>query len=87
MFGDVALALIDIMGHSGSVPGAIRGDNLLTALENLKAGLAALAAEGVEEAVQDQDDDQPAVSLSQRAVPLIEMLQAAIEAESYLMWE
>ncbi|MDJ0655805.1 MAG: DUF1840 domain-containing protein [Xanthomonadales bacterium] len=85
MFGDVALELIGMMGHSGTVPGAIRGDNLKPALERLRAKLAAVAAQGSADA--DDDDDGPVVTLSQRALPLIEMLQAAIEAESYVMWE
>ena len=41
MFGDVALHLIHLMGHSGSVPGAILAEDVPAALEKLKAALAA----------------------------------------------
>ncbi len=87
MFGDVALELIGMMGHSGTIPGAIRGDNLEPALKRLKTKLAAVADSGKEAARENDPDEEPAVTLSQRAVPLIQMLEAAIEADSYLMWE
>ena len=49
--------------------------------------LAAVADSGKEAARENDPDEEPAVTLSQRAVPLIQMLEAAIEADSYLMWE
>jgi hypothetical protein len=35
----------------------------------------------------DTDDEQPAIGLHTRAVPLVELLQAAIEDETYVRWE
>ena len=58
MFGDVALALLKMMGHSGTVPSAIQ------------------AAE-----------DEPQVSISNRALPLINLLTAAAQAGSDVMWK
>ena len=45
MFGDVAVRLLKMMGHSGTVPSAIRADDVPAALERLKAALAADKAE------------------------------------------
>jgi hypothetical protein len=39
------------------------------------------------EAAGDADDDQPAVSLHTRAVPLVQLLQAAVEEETYVRWD
>ena len=41
MFGDVAVALLKLMGHSATVPGALMPEDILDALERLKAGVAA----------------------------------------------
>ena len=39
MFGDIAKKLIKYMGHSGNVPGAIKAEDLPTALSKLKAAV------------------------------------------------
>lgn len=38
-FADVAKRLLSLMGHSGTIPGAIKSENLPEALERLQAGL------------------------------------------------
>ena len=43
MFGDVGLALIERMGHSPTVPGALASEDVPVALERLRR---AIAAEG-----------------------------------------
>ena len=43
MFGDVAVALLRMMGHSGTVPGALRADEVGPAHERLRTALDALA--------------------------------------------
>src|SRR5690606_27882768 len=40
MFGDVAVKLLRMMGHSGTVPSAILADDVPAALERLKAAIA-----------------------------------------------
>jgi hypothetical protein len=37
MFGDVAIALLKLMGHSGTVPGALMADDVPAALAHLPA--------------------------------------------------
>ena len=89
MFGDVAVRLLKLMGHSGTVPGAILADDIEAALEHLEAAAAVEADEQLpqpDESVQGEDDE-PAVSLAHRALPLIELLRAAAKAKCNLMWD
>jgi hypothetical protein len=87
MFGDVALQMLKMMGHSETVPGAILAEDVQQALERLKAAIKSeqQSPEPVKSA--DDDDDKPVVSLSHRALPLIELLEAAAKAESNVMWD
>ena len=83
LFGDVALQLIHLMGHSGSVPGAILAEDVPAALDQLRAALAAGPAE-----TQGKDsDEEPKVSLNHRALPLIELLSAAAAQGCNVMWD
>jgi hypothetical protein len=89
MFGDVAVRLLKMMGHSGTVPSAIRADDVPAALERLKAALAADKAEEAKSpaAYTDGDDSEEApVSLAHRAFPLIELLDAAATKKCDVMW-
>jgi hypothetical protein len=38
MFGDIAVNLLKLMGHSGTVPGALLAEEVPTALDHLKKG-------------------------------------------------
>jgi len=91
MFGDVALKLIRMMGHSGTVPSALSASDVAPALEQLKDALAAhKAANPDDEAVGDDFQGDPIerpVGLAQRAFPLIELLTAAAAAEQTVMWK
>ena len=85
MFGDDALKLLEAMGFGSAVPGAIAAEDVPRALENLQRVLAELP-EPVEPA-GDADEDRPAVSLHTRAVPLLELLEAAVEENTYISWD
>ena len=85
MFGDVATRLLEMMDYGVSVPGAIIAEDVPQALSNLKRGLESVME--VVEPAGDAEDDQPAVSLHTRAVPLIELLQSAIDDENHVRWE
>jgi hypothetical protein len=87
MFGDVAVRLLKLMGHSGTVPGALLAEDVEAALARLETAVAAdeqLPQTG--ESAQGEDDE-PAVSLPHRALPLIELLRAAAKAKCNLMWD
>jgi Domain of unknown function (DUF1840) len=90
MFGDVAIRLIKLMGHSGTVPGAILAEEVDGALINLKQAIEVeKAAPAGNEASQisEDDSDPPQVSLANRAWPLIELLTAAAAAKCNVMWD
>jgi hypothetical protein len=84
MFGDVALAMLKMMGHSTTVPGAILAADVPAALSKLTA---AIDAEKVTVPVDDQDEDEPVVSMANRALPLIDLLAAAAKADCNVMWQ
>jgi hypothetical protein len=87
MFGDVAIRLIKMMGHSGTVPSAILAEDIPAALARLQAALASDAQSPEAPAAAEGEDEEPAVSLSHRAYSLIEMLKAAIKADCNVMWD
>ena len=85
MFGDVALNMLKLMGHSATVPGALLVEDIPEALQRLEA-----AVEVDRQSPQppaEGEDGEAAVSLSHRALPLIELLKAAIKANRNVMWD
>lgn len=87
MFGDVAVRLLKMMGHSGTVPGAILAEDVQTALDQLLAAVEAEQQLSESEKSEDEDDNEPLVSFSHRALPLIELLEAAAKAKCNVMWD
>ncbi|MDT8281945.1 MAG: DUF1840 domain-containing protein [Gammaproteobacteria bacterium] len=84
MFGDVAVSLLKMMGHSGTVPSAILAADVPAALNRLTAGVEATKAAPI---VEEENEDKPRVSLSHRALPLIELLGAAARDGCDVMWK
>lgn len=82
MFEEVAISLIKKMGHSGTVPSALMPEDIPQALASLQA---AMSVEPEEPA--KSGDDEPVVSLSRRAWPLVKMLEAAIAENCEVMWD
>jgi hypothetical protein len=85
MFGDVALNMLKQMGHSATVPGALLAEDIPEALQRLEA-----AVEVDKQSPQppaEGEDGEAAVSLSHRALPLIELLKAAVKENSNVMWD
>lgn len=87
MFGDVALTLLKMMGHSKTVPGAILAADVPMALNRLKAAIE--NAENVSTPVEKENEDEAErlVSIADRALPLINLLTAAAEAKCNVMWK
>lgn len=83
MFGDVAVTLLKMMGHSGTVPGAILAADVPAALSRLTA---AIDKTRTEISVDDDEEDETQVSLSTRALPLVDLLTAAVQQDSDVMW-
>ncbi len=89
MFGNVALEMIKMMGHSETVPGAITAENVPKALEQIKAAVALEKSKPDPEDVDtdDEDDAEPQVSIATRALPLLELLTAAAKDQCDVMWD
>ncbi len=87
MFGDIAVRLLKLMGHSGTVPSALAAEEVPAALERLKTAVAADKAKPPPEPRPRDDDERPPISLANRALPLIELLEAAAERRDGVMWD
>lgn len=87
MFGEVALNLIKSMGCSGEVPGAIKAEDIPAALARLHAAVSEQESAPAAASQPQDDDAEPHVSLGHRALPLVQMLEAAQAGDSYVMWE
>ena len=87
MFGDVAVRIIRLMGHSGTVPSALLAEDVPAALTRLQAAVAAKGQLPLAEESEHEEDEESAISLSHRALPLVELLKAAAKAECNVMWD
>jgi hypothetical protein len=88
MFGDVALQLIKLMGRRATVPSAIAPEDIPEALKLLQQGIA--TEDDAKKEIDSQDvegEEEEQVSVHNRALPLIELLNAAKEADVPVMWE
>ena len=85
MFGDVAEKMLEMMNFGTVVPGAIDSDDLPEALQNLEQALEKIPQQI--ESVDDEENDQPAVNVHTRAIPLLELLRSAINDKTYVRWE
>lgn len=93
MFGDVAKRMMQTMGREPAEQGILTVEQLPTAIERLKAAIAEdkarLAAMREEDRPQSEPGttgERPFVSLYQRAVPLLELLEWAQKKSKPVMW-
>ena len=87
LFGDVAIHLLKMMGHSGTIPSALDATDVPVALERLEAAMALEGQSPGPGKPSPVEDEEPAVSLHHRALPVIELLKAATKAECHVMWD
>ncbi|PSW59487.1 DUF1840 domain-containing protein [Photobacterium kishitanii] len=92
MFGDMAQSLITMMGFTTKIPGAIRAEDVASALVNLEKNIELAQQQQIshqdkQQAIDDEDEKEPEIGIAVRAVPLIDLLKSAIAAKSYVMWE
>lgn len=89
MFGDIAVRLLKLTGHSGTVPGAIKAEDVPAALARLKEGLGAHGAEPqpAPSLTDEEERQEPPVNLATRAFPLVELLEAAADAHCDVLWD
>lgn len=90
LFGDVAITLLKMAGHSGTVPSALRAADIPATITRLQQALAAIPDEKIDQSRpsdQHDADDPPPVGLRLRAYPLLELLSAAARQKCDVMWE
>ena len=92
MLEAVALELLHLMGHTGTVPGALTAADLPAALARLQAGISTaadgtLAADRPPDDAREDDTRGTEVSAAQRALPLIAMLETAIANDDHVIWD
>ena len=85
MFGDVGMRMLEMMGFGKRVPGAISARDVAQALQSLRDALDALPDDPPP--ASNDKDGEPVTSLRTRAMPLIEMLQAAVADDTQVSWE
>lgn len=91
LFGDIAQTLLKMMGHSGTVPGALLTADIPAALVRLRAALAAqqeaAAKPPQDEEAEEAEEDEVRPPLSMRALPLLDLLDASARAGCDVMWD
>jgi len=85
MLGDIGQKMLELMNYGNTIPGGIIAADVNNALKNLQQGLEKIPE--FEDSTGDADDDQPAVSMQTRALPLIALLESAAAEESDVRWE
>jgi len=101
MFKDAAVELLKLMGATGRIPGGLNPEDVPEALAKLEASVERLKAEahastparpaenedlGADDA-EDNEDREPPVAITTRAVPLLSLMKRAAAANAELVWE
>ena len=84
---EVGKQLIELMGHTPNVPGAILANDIPAALARLQAALAADELDRQIAEAPQTDEEEPPIQLSRRAMPLISLLEAAHADNENVMWD
>lgn len=93
-FGDVAKRMMELMGKEAGAQGIVTVEQLPDAIARLKAAVAedkehhrqhVLNEEPATEQAAD-GGNRPAVSLTQRAVPLLDMLETSLKEKKPVVW-
>lgn len=87
MFGDVAVLLLKMMGRGDTIPSALYAEDVPAALKRLKAEVGSAPEVPKHEITEESEDDEPSVSNMHRAMPLIELLEAAAKEHCSVMWD
>jgi hypothetical protein len=83
MTSDVAEAILQIIGKQKGPQGVIVPDAMPAAIDALNTAIALQKAAGEK---PEDEDGKPKVTLAQRALPFIEMLQRAHSAGKEITW-
>jgi hypothetical protein len=85
MFDDVAHKLLELMGMSGAIPGALTAEDVPAALERLQRALK--SPPDFVSARDHQEVEGQAVNFANRAYPLVQLLTAAAKQNKHVLWD
>lgn len=93
MFGDIAGVLLKAMGEKEQPPGILRGEDIKIAADKLRAHLrmlppetVRLAEDNADKSEEDAQEKLNYVGLKKRALPLLELMEAAYGKDSDVIW-
>jgi hypothetical protein len=84
MLNDTGEVILELMDFGNLIPGAIAAADIRQALSNLQKNLA--DESGQKDQDKEEDDQQPPVSLTTRAMPLLELLKSAVDNDNDVSW-
>lgn len=87
MLGDIAVRLLNMMGNSGTVPGAILAEDVSRALSLLKNAIEKEDSTDEKHASSQDNEGEPGVDLATQAFPLIQLLTNAAQKKCNVMWD
>ena len=83
-FGQVAVQLLHMMGRSGKVPGALYAEDVAKHLASLQEKMQYWPEESIMAKTGHSPDSS--VSLHHRTLPLMELLQKAVDGGCNVSW-
>lgn len=87
MFDNEAVRLLKMMGHSGTVPGALLAEDVRGTLQRLEAVFESDEQLSRPGKSSEGNNNHSAVSHPHRTLPLIDLLKAAEKEQCNVMWD
>ena len=84
MLNDVAEAMLEMMDFGNLIPGAIAAKDVYQALTNLQKNL--VDESDKKDQDEEENEEQPSIALSTRAMPLLELLKSANVDDNDVSW-
>ena len=84
MLNDVAEAMLEMMDFGNLIPGAIAAKDVHQALTNLQKNL--VDESDKKDQNEEENEEQPSIALSTRAMPLLELLKSANVDDNDVSW-
>lgn len=87
LLGEVAIQLLHMMGHTGTIPSALMAKDVPSALAKLQQGISQHTSADLSNAKAYDEEEDEGVSLSLRAWPLIQLLKHASLRGCDVLWD
>ena len=87
MLNDIAQTMLEMIGFGNLTPGGVAAQDVHQAVTNLEINLLDKIAKEQSSTEEDEDEDEPSVKLSTRAIPLLELLKSAFSHQNAVSWK